>query len=95
METKNNSYFQFSFCLFNTTIQEIPSLDQEKTKVEPGQPQLSPGISTIHLHPQFPVVIEKTSPPVPVAVAPEASTSSASQVIAPTQVTGRCDIYVI
>lgn len=54
METKNNSYFQFSFCLFNTTIQEIPSLDQEKTKLEPGQPQLSPGISTIHLHPQFP-----------------------------------------
>lgn len=41
------------------------------------------------------VVIEKTSPPVPVAVAPEASTSSASQVIAPTQVTGRCDVYVI
>ncbi|OBS75741.1 hypothetical protein A6R68_17807, partial [Neotoma lepida] len=33
------------------------------------------------------VVIEKTSPPVPVEVAPEASTSSASQVIAPTQVT--------
>ncbi|XP_068844717.1 latent-transforming growth factor beta-binding protein 1 isoform X28 [Capricornis sumatraensis] len=66
---------------------EIPSLDQEKTKLEPGQPQLSPGISTIHLHPQFPVVIEKTSPPMPVEVAPEASTSSASQVIAPTQVT--------
>uniref|UniRef100_A0A8C5LFR7 Latent-transforming growth factor beta-binding protein 1 n=1 Tax=Jaculus jaculus TaxID=51337 RepID=A0A8C5LFR7_JACJA len=66
---------------------EIPSLNQEKTKLEPGQPQLSPGISTIHLHPQFPVVIEKTSPPVPVEVAPEASTSSASQVIAPTQVT--------
>ncbi|XP_072623435.1 latent-transforming growth factor beta-binding protein 1 isoform X14 [Vulpes vulpes] len=66
---------------------EIPSLDQEKTKLEPGQPQLSPGISTIHLHPQFPVVIEKTSPPVPVEIAPEASTSSASQVIAPTQVT--------
>ncbi|XP_012971462.1 latent-transforming growth factor beta-binding protein 1 isoform X7 [Mesocricetus auratus] len=66
---------------------EIPSLDQEKTRLEPGQPQLSPGISTIHLHPQFPVVIEKTSPPVPVEVAPEASTSSASQVIAPTQVT--------
>ncbi|XP_063479759.1 latent-transforming growth factor beta-binding protein 1 isoform X6 [Symphalangus syndactylus] len=65
---------------------EIPSLDQEKTKLEPGQPQLSPGVSTIHLHPQFPV-IEKTSPPVPVEVAPEASTSSASQVIAPTQVT--------
>uniref|UniRef100_F7F585 Latent-transforming growth factor beta-binding protein 1 n=2 Tax=Callithrix jacchus TaxID=9483 RepID=F7F585_CALJA len=66
---------------------EISSLDQEKTKLEPGQPQLSPGISTIHLNPQFPVVIEKTSPPVPVEVAPEASTSSASQVIAPTQVT--------
>ncbi|KAM7078978.1 latent-transforming growth factor beta-binding protein 1 isoform 3-T3 [Molossus nigricans] len=67
---------------------EIPSLDQEKTKLEPGQPQLSPGISTIHLQqPEFPVVIEKTSPPVPVEVAPEASTSSASQVIAPTQVT--------
>ncbi|XP_027281871.1 latent-transforming growth factor beta-binding protein 1 isoform X8 [Cricetulus griseus] len=66
---------------------EITSLDQEKTRLEPGQPQLSPGISTIHLHPQFPVVIEKTSPPVPVEVAPEASTSSASQVIAPTQVT--------
>ncbi|XP_029326898.1 latent-transforming growth factor beta-binding protein 1 isoform X4 [Mus caroli] len=66
---------------------EIPSLDQEKTRLEPGQPQLSPGVSTIHLHPQFPVVVEKTSPPVPVEVAPEASTSSASQVIAPTQVT--------
>lgn len=51
---KNNSYFQFSFCLSNSTMQEIPSLDQEKTKLEPGQPQLSPGISTIHLHPQFP-----------------------------------------
>ncbi|XP_060042831.1 latent-transforming growth factor beta-binding protein 1 isoform X4 [Erinaceus europaeus] len=66
---------------------EISSLDQEKIKLEPGQPQLSPGVSTIHLHPQFPVVIEKTSPPVPVELAPEASTSSASQVIAPTQVT--------
>ncbi|XP_076798402.1 latent-transforming growth factor beta-binding protein 1 isoform X4 [Arvicanthis niloticus] len=66
---------------------EIPSVDQEKTRLEPGQPQLSPGVSTIHLHPQFPVVVEKTSPPVPVEVAPEASTSSASQVIAPTQVT--------
>ncbi|XP_073194525.1 latent-transforming growth factor beta-binding protein 1 isoform X3 [Lepidochelys kempii] len=32
-------------------------------------------------------VIEKTSPPLPVEVAPEVSTSSASQVIAPTQVT--------
>ncbi|XP_043367476.1 latent-transforming growth factor beta-binding protein 1 isoform X8 [Dermochelys coriacea] len=67
--------------------QELVSLDdQEKPVLEPGQPQLSPGISTINLHPQFPV-IEKTSPPLPVEVAPEVSTSSASQVIAPTQVT--------
>ncbi|XP_055981186.1 latent-transforming growth factor beta-binding protein 1 isoform X1 [Sorex fumeus] len=66
---------------------EIASLDHGKNKLEPGQPQLSPGVSTIHLQPQFPVVIEKTSPPVPVEVAPEGSTSSASQVIAPTQVT--------
>lgn len=41
------------------------------------------------------VVIEKTSPPVPVEVAPEASTSSASQVIAPTQVTGQWGICCI
>ncbi|XP_075781089.1 latent-transforming growth factor beta-binding protein 1 isoform X3 [Pelodiscus sinensis] len=68
--------------------QELVSLDdQEKPIVEPGQPQLSPGISTINLHRQFPAVIEKTSPPLPVEVAPEVSTSSASQVIAPTQVT--------
>nr|XP_056708299.1 latent-transforming growth factor beta-binding protein 1 isoform X3 [Euleptes europaea] len=33
------------------------------------------------------LVVEKTSPPVPVEVGPDASTSSASQVIAPTQVT--------
>ncbi|XP_008172659.2 latent-transforming growth factor beta-binding protein 1 isoform X1 [Chrysemys picta bellii] len=67
---------------------ELVSLDdQEKPVLEPGQPQLSPGISTINLHPKFPAVIEKTSPPIPVEVGPEASTSSASQVIAPTQVT--------
>ncbi|XP_068928277.1 latent-transforming growth factor beta-binding protein 1 isoform X6 [Petaurus breviceps papuanus] len=70
-----------------TASPEKELVDQEKAKLEPGQPQLSPGISTINLHPQYPVVIEKTSPPVPVEVAPEASTSSASQVIAPTQVT--------
>lgn len=48
-------------------------------------------------HPLLPhiVVIEKTSPPVPVEVAPEASTSSASQVIAPTQVTGRCGVHSV
>uniref|UniRef100_A0A670I112 Latent-transforming growth factor beta-binding protein 1 n=1 Tax=Podarcis muralis TaxID=64176 RepID=A0A670I112_PODMU len=63
---------------------ELVSLDDRE---KPGQPQLSPGISTINLHPQFPVVVEKTSPPVPVEVGPDVSTSSASQVIAPTQVT--------
>ncbi|XP_054832905.1 latent-transforming growth factor beta-binding protein 1 isoform X5 [Eublepharis macularius] len=68
--------------------QELVSLDdQEKPIIQPGQPQLSPGISTINLHPQFPVVVEKTSPPMPVEVGPDISTSSASQVIAPTQVT--------
>lgn len=40
-------------------------------------------------------MIEKTSPPVPVEVAPETSTSSASQVIAPTQVTGWCSISYV
>ncbi|KAM4772836.1 latent-transforming growth factor beta-binding protein 1 isoform 2-T2 [Rhinophrynus dorsalis] len=63
--------------------------EQEPVSLEDrhrGQPQLSPGISTINLEPQFPVVVEKSSPPIPVAVAPDASTSSASQVIAPTQV---------
>ncbi|KAJ6664700.1 hypothetical protein lerEdw1_006273 [Lerista edwardsae] len=59
--------------------------DQGKAIIQPGQPQLSPGISTINLHPQFPVV-EKTSPPVPVEVGPDTSTSSANQVMAPTQV---------
>ncbi|XP_075452734.1 latent-transforming growth factor beta-binding protein 1 isoform X3 [Ascaphus truei] len=62
------------------TLEDTSILDR-------GQPQLSPGISTINLRPQFPVVVEKSSPPVPVAVAPDVSTSSASQVIAPTQVT--------
>ncbi|XP_044865864.1 latent-transforming growth factor beta-binding protein 1 isoform X4 [Mauremys mutica] len=78
-----------SRCILATAApdQELVSLDQEKPVLEPGQPQLSPGISTINLHPKFPAVIEKTSPPLPVEVAPEASTSSASQVIAPTQVT--------
>lgn len=33
-------------------------------------------------------MVEKTSPPLPVEVGPDVSTSSASQVIAPTQVTG-------
>ncbi|XP_063299187.1 latent-transforming growth factor beta-binding protein 1 isoform X2 [Pelobates fuscus] len=60
---------------------------REKPDVDRRQPQHSPEISTINLHPQFPVVIEKSSPPVPVAIAPDVSTSSASQVIAPTQVT--------
>uniref|UniRef100_A0A8C5MFV8 Latent-transforming growth factor beta-binding protein 1 n=1 Tax=Leptobrachium leishanense TaxID=445787 RepID=A0A8C5MFV8_9ANUR len=60
---------------------------REKPIVDRRQPQLSPGISTINLNPQFPVVVERSSPPVPVAIAPDVSTSSASQVIAPTQVT--------
>lgn len=34
------------------------------------------------------VVVEKTSPPVPVEVGPDTSTSSANQVMAPTQVSG-------
>ncbi|XP_069090798.1 latent-transforming growth factor beta-binding protein 1 isoform X2 [Pleurodeles waltl] len=65
--------------------QELVSLDdQERVPLESGQPHLSPGITTINLQP---VVIEKTSPPVPVELAPEVSTSSASQVIAPSQIT--------
>ncbi|KAM9317035.1 latent-transforming growth factor beta-binding protein 1 [Gastrophryne carolinensis] len=52
-----------------------------------GQPQLSPGIPTINLVPDYPVVVERSSPPVPVEIAPDVSKSSASQVIAPTQVT--------
>lgn len=39
------------------------------------------------------VVVEKTSPPVPVEVGPDVSTSSASQVIAPTQVTGMMHVF--
>ncbi|KAJ8250596.1 hypothetical protein COCON_G00225180 [Conger conger] len=49
--------------------------------VEPGQPQLSPGVSTIRMEPAYPEVVEKASPPAPVAIFP----SSASQDIAPTQ----------
>ncbi|OCT77882.1 hypothetical protein XELAEV_18028979mg [Xenopus laevis] len=59
----------------------------EERRVEGGQPQFSPGISTLNLDGQFPVVVEKSSPPIPVALAPDVSTASASQVIAPTQVT--------
>nr|XP_033792958.1 latent-transforming growth factor beta-binding protein 1 isoform X2 [Geotrypetes seraphini] len=67
--------------------QDVDSLgDQERSPLDPGRPRLSPGISTINLKLQYPV-IEKTSPPMPVEVAPDVSTSSASQVIAPTQVT--------
>ncbi|XP_066553217.1 latent-transforming growth factor beta-binding protein 1 isoform X2 [Amia ocellicauda] len=67
--------------------QELVTLgSNNKSILEPGQPQLSPGISTISLDPGFPDVIEKTSPPAPVEVAPEVSTSSASQVIAPIKV---------
>ncbi|XP_039594040.1 latent-transforming growth factor beta-binding protein 1 isoform X5 [Polypterus senegalus] len=67
--------------------EELIPLDNNDKQTEPGQPQLSPGISTINLDQEFPVVIERTSPPPLIEVAPEISTSSASQVIAPTQVT--------
>ncbi|XP_077139129.1 latent-transforming growth factor beta-binding protein 1 isoform X2 [Ranitomeya variabilis] len=52
-----------------------------------GQLHISPGISTVKLDPQYPVVVERSSPPVPVEIAPDVSKSSESQVIAPTQVT--------
>ncbi|XP_044307620.1 latent-transforming growth factor beta-binding protein 1 isoform X10 [Varanus komodoensis] len=41
------------------------------------------------------ILVEKTSPPVPVEVGPDVSTSSASQVIAPTQVTeiNECTVH--
>ncbi|XP_030642014.1 latent-transforming growth factor beta-binding protein 1 [Chanos chanos] len=53
----------------------------DRSVVEPGQPQLSPGVSTIRMEQAFPEVVEKTSPPAPVAILP----TSASQDIAPTQ----------
>ncbi|XP_062375263.1 latent-transforming growth factor beta-binding protein 1 isoform X2 [Sardina pilchardus] len=49
--------------------------------VDPGQPQLSPGISTIRIEPPIQEVVEKTSPPEFFEIRP----SSASQGIAPTQ----------
>ncbi|XP_063774031.1 latent-transforming growth factor beta-binding protein 1 isoform X2 [Pseudophryne corroboree] len=69
-----------------TSDQEVVA-PEDKHQVDRGQPQLSPGISTINLDSQYPVVVEKSSPPVPVEIAPDVSKSSASQVIAPTQVT--------
>ncbi|KAJ8248501.1 hypothetical protein GJAV_G00242700 [Gymnothorax javanicus] len=61
--------------------EELVALSVNDSSIEAGQPQLSPGVSTIRMEPAFPEVVEKTSPPAPVAILP----SSASQDIAPTQ----------
>ncbi|XP_051502465.1 latent-transforming growth factor beta-binding protein 1-like isoform X2 [Myxocyprinus asiaticus] len=53
----------------------------DRAVVQPGQAQLSPGVSTIRMEPALPEVVEKVSPPAPVAILP----SSASQDISPTQ----------
>ncbi|XP_070980578.1 latent-transforming growth factor beta-binding protein 1-like isoform X1 [Oncorhynchus clarkii lewisi] len=50
-------------------------------EVEAGQPQLSPGVSTMRMEPAYPEVVEKTSPPAPALILP----SNAGQDIAPTQ----------
>ncbi|MFT7805920.1 latent-transforming growth factor beta-binding protein 1 isoform X4 [Arapaima gigas] len=80
----------------SVTERQIPAVPGEETRhtteliilgannrsgVEPGQPQLSPGISTIRMEPINPEVVEKISPPEPMEILP----SSASQGIAPTQ----------
>ncbi|XP_054455660.1 latent-transforming growth factor beta-binding protein 1 isoform X2 [Anoplopoma fimbria] len=49
--------------------------------VEPIQPQLSPGVSTVRIEPAYPEVFERSSPPTPVEILP----SNAGQDIAPTQ----------
>ncbi|XP_053567837.1 latent-transforming growth factor beta-binding protein 1 isoform X3 [Bombina bombina] len=64
------------------TDQEVQTLD-DKSVLDNGQPQLSPGISTFDIQPQFPTLVVRTSPPVPVAV--DEDSSSASQVIPPTK----------
>eukprot|EP00062_Callorhinchus_milii_P013290 gi/632961229/ref/XP_007896640.1/ PREDICTED: latent-transforming growth factor beta-binding protein 1 isoform X2 [Callorhinchus milii] len=73
-------------------IQEVVTLMpeqeiEEKTNAEGGQLQLSPSITTKQIEPGFPEVIEKTSPPGPVHIAPEVSTPSVlPHLIAATQV---------
>ncbi|XP_031735689.1 latent-transforming growth factor beta-binding protein 1-like [Anarrhichthys ocellatus] len=49
--------------------------------VEPIQPQLSPGVSTVRIEAAYPEVVERNSPPTPVEILP----SNAGQDIAPTQ----------
>ncbi|XP_034408540.1 latent-transforming growth factor beta-binding protein 1 isoform X3 [Cyclopterus lumpus] len=49
--------------------------------VEPVQPQLSPGVSTVRINAAYPEVVERSSPPTPVEILP----SNAGQDIAPTQ----------
>ncbi|KAM6922674.1 latent-transforming growth factor beta-binding protein 1 isoform 3-T3 [Lycodopsis pacificus] len=49
--------------------------------VEPIQPQLSPGLSTVRIEAAYPEVVERSSPPTPVEILP----SNAGQDIAPTQ----------
>ncbi|XP_038670803.1 latent-transforming growth factor beta-binding protein 1 isoform X5 [Scyliorhinus canicula] len=61
-------------------------LEKEKHVVESGLPQLSPSITTIQINSGFPGVVEKTSPPIPVHIAPDVSTSSLTHFIASTQV---------
>ncbi|XP_072368414.1 latent-transforming growth factor beta-binding protein 1 isoform X6 [Scyliorhinus torazame] len=61
-------------------------LEKEKHVVESGLPQLSPSITTIQINSGFPGVVEKTSPPSPVHIAPDVSTSSLTHFIASTQV---------
>ncbi|XP_069787047.1 latent-transforming growth factor beta-binding protein 1 isoform X3 [Narcine bancroftii] len=61
-------------------------LEKEKQIAESSLPQLSPSISTIQIDSDFPEVVEKTSPPSPVHIAPEVSASSLTHFIASTQV---------
>ncbi|XP_078413456.1 latent-transforming growth factor beta-binding protein 1 isoform X1 [Cetorhinus maximus] len=61
-------------------------LEKDKRVVESGLPQLSPSITTIQINSGFPEVVEKTSPPNPVHIAPDVSTSSLTHFIASTQV---------
>ncbi|XP_043119085.1 latent-transforming growth factor beta-binding protein 1 isoform X4 [Puntigrus tetrazona] len=53
----------------------------DRSVVQPEQAQLSPGVSTMRMEPALPEVVEKVSPPAPVALPP----SVESQDISPTQ----------
>ncbi|XP_060687307.1 latent-transforming growth factor beta-binding protein 1 isoform X3 [Hemiscyllium ocellatum] len=61
-------------------------LVKDERVVESGLPQLSPSITTIQINSGYPAVVEKTSPPNPVHIAPDVSTSSLTHFIASTQV---------